>query len=147
MQIISEGSITSPKGFAAGSTASGIKKSGLDLCIVASDRPAFAAGVFTTNKVKAAPVYLCREHLADGKSRAIVVNSGNANACTHERGMADAREMASLTAEKLGISAEEVLVASTGIIGHRLERGCQAKSFLFPEVVRVEIDDIKELRR
>jgi len=117
MQIISEGSITSPKGFAAGSTASGIKKSGLDLCIVASDRPALAAGVFTTNKVKAAPVYLCREHLADGKSRAIVVNSGNANACTHERGMADAREMASLTAEKLGISAEEVLVASTGVIG------------------------------
>ena len=74
MHIIPDGSVTSPAGYVAGATAAGIKKSGLDLCIVASDRPALAAGVFTTNKVKAAPVYLCQRHLADGRARAVVVN-------------------------------------------------------------------------
>ncbi len=120
MEVISGGSISSPRGFRAGATAAGVKKAGLDLCIVASDRPALAAGVFTTNKVKAAPVYLCQEHLRDGRARAFVVNSGNANACTHERGAADAFEMARLTAEKLGIQPTEVLVASTGVIGVHL---------------------------
>jgi glutamate N-acetyltransferase/amino-acid N-acetyltransferase len=131
MEVLAEGSVTSPRGFLAGATASGIKKSGLDLCLVASDRPAFAAGVFTTNKVKAAPVYLCKSHLSDGSARAIVVNSGNANACTHERGMADALEMARLTGEKLGVPTAEVLVASTGVIGvhlpmDRVRAGIQA---------------------
>ena len=69
MEEIASGSITSPRGFSAGSTAAGIKKSGLDLCIVASDRPALGAGVFTTNKVKAAPVYLSQKHLHDGSVR------------------------------------------------------------------------------
>ena len=120
MEVVAGGSITSPRGFLAGATAAGIKKAGLDLCVVASDRPALAAGVFTTNKVKAAPVYLCQEHLRNGRARAVVVNSGNANACTHERGAADAFEMAKLTAEKLGIPPTEVLVASTGVIGVHL---------------------------
>jgi glutamate N-acetyltransferase/amino-acid N-acetyltransferase len=120
MEEIASGSITSPRGFSAGSTAAGIKKSGLDLCIVASDRPALGAGVFTTNKVKAAPVYLSQRHLQNGPVRAFVVNSGNANACTHERGMSDALEMARLTGEKLGVDAAEVLVASTGVIGVHL---------------------------
>src|SRR5512146_623904 len=101
MELVAGGSITSPQGFSAGAVAAGIKKAGLDLCVVASDRPAWAAGVFTTNKVKAAPVYLCQEQLRDGRARAVVVNSGNANACTHERGAADAFEMARLTAELL----------------------------------------------
>ena len=120
MEIIAGGDITSPQGFIAGATACGIKKSGLDLCVIASERPAFAAGVFTTNKVKAAPVLLCQEHLRHGRARAVVVNSGNANACTHEQGAADALEMARLTAEKLGIAPSEVLVASTGVIGVHL---------------------------
>lgn len=120
MEQIASGSITSPRGFSAGVTAAGVKKAGLDLCIVASDRPALGAGVFTTNKVKAAPVYLCQRHLHDGTIRAIVVNSGNANACTHERGMSDALEMARLTGERLGVEATEVLVASTGVIGVHL---------------------------
>lgn len=120
MKIIAGGSVTSPQGFSAGATASGIKKSGLDLCVVSSDRPARAAGVFTTNKVKAAPVYLCQRHLAGGIARAFVVNSGNANACTHEQGASDALEMASLVGAKLGCPDGEVLVASTGVIGVHL---------------------------
>ena len=120
MEVIHDGSITSPRGFRAGATYCGIKRGGLDLCIVASDEPCQAAGVFTTNKVKAAPVYLCREHLADGRAQAFIVNSGCANACTHELGMQNAREMAELAAQKVGVSARDVLVASTGVIGVHL---------------------------
>ena len=117
MEILVDGSVTSPLGYSAGVTAAGIKKQGLDLCILASDRPAFAAGAFTTNKVKAAPVFVCQRHLSTGQARAVVINSGNANACTHDRGIDDAVEMAALTAAKLGIATSEVLVSSTGVIG------------------------------
>jgi len=91
-----------------------------DLAIIVSDRPAAAAGVFTQNRVCAAPVHLCRERLPRADARAIVICSGNANACTGEQGMADAHRMAQITAQSLKCDAEQVLVASTGVIGRLL---------------------------
>ncbi|HEU4754471.1 MAG TPA: bifunctional glutamate N-acetyltransferase/amino-acid acetyltransferase ArgJ [Armatimonadota bacterium] len=123
------GSVCAPKGFRAAGVAAGIKPSGNpDVALIVSDRPAAAAGVFTTNRVCAAPVLVSREHLRGGHARAIAVNAGNANACTGEEGMRAARRMASLTAGLLGARPEEVLVASTGVIGRplpleRVERG------------------------
>jgi glutamate N-acetyltransferase/amino-acid N-acetyltransferase len=92
----------------------------LDLAVIASDRPAAAAGVFTQNRVVAAPVRVCRERLPAADVRGVVICSGNANACTGEQGMADARRMAELTAAGLGCPPEQVLVASTGVIGRHL---------------------------
>ena len=112
------GHVTSARGFVAGAVACGLKASGrLDLMIVASDRPAAAAGVFTRNRVKAAPILLCQEHLADGRAQAIVGNSGQANACTGDEGLICAREMTVAAAERLGLRPEDVLVISTGVIG------------------------------
>jgi glutamate N-acetyltransferase/amino-acid N-acetyltransferase len=107
-----------PRGFAAAGIASGIKRSGKrDLMLVVSDRPAVCAGVFTTNQVQAAPVKLDREVVRRGVARALVVNSGNANACTGARGMRDAKAMTALTAKLLKVKSAEVLVCSTGAIG------------------------------
>jgi len=92
-------------------------KDELDLGILCSEAPCTAAGVFTTSQIKSAPVILSQRHIAKGRAQAIVVNSGCANACVGQQGLADALEMANLAAAKLGISPEEVLVASTGIIG------------------------------
>ncbi|MDI3281564.1 MAG: bifunctional glutamate N-acetyltransferase/amino-acid acetyltransferase ArgJ, partial [Bacillota bacterium] len=92
----------------------------LDLAVLFSRAPAAAAGVFTRNRVQAAPILVSRRHLAGGRARAVVVNAGCANACTGEEGVRDAEEMAALTASHLGLRAEEVLVASTGVIGVRL---------------------------
>jgi len=125
------GTVTSPAGFMAGAVYAGIKTRGedpLDLGILCSESPCVAAGVFTTNRVKAAPVLLSRERTARGSARAVVVNAGCANACTGEQGLADAREMAALAALKVGLPPEEVLVASTGVIGvplpmDRIRRG------------------------
>ncbi len=117
---LADGCVASPAGFSAGAVYAGIKTPGsdkLDLAILASDRLAAAAGVFTRNSFAAAPVLLCRQRIESGRARAVIVNAGNANACTGERGLADAREMADLAARKLGIPADEVLVASTGVIG------------------------------
>ena len=117
---IPDGTVTTPAGFLAGATAAGIKTArdgALDLGILCSEVPCVAAGVFTTNRVKAAPVVLCQERLAAGRARAVVVNSGCANACTGEQGVSDADRMAELAADRLGIPADEVLVASTGVIG------------------------------
>ena len=115
-----EGGITAPLGFRSASLHSGIKASGaLDLALLAADESVPAAALFTTNLAKAAPVLVSRQHL-DGtgaRARAIVVNSGCANACTGENGLRDAREMARTAAEALGCAAEEILVASTGVIG------------------------------
>lgn len=117
-QLIDSGTITSPKGFQAGAVCAGIKsKDKLDLALLYSEAPAVAAGLFTKNKIKAAPVILSQRNLQSRRARAILVNSGCANACTGEQGIRDASEMASLTARKLGILPEEVLVASTGVIG------------------------------
>ncbi|MEW6195368.1 MAG: bifunctional glutamate N-acetyltransferase/amino-acid acetyltransferase ArgJ [Bacteroidota bacterium] len=110
-----------PKGFKSAGIHCGIKKYKKDLALIYSDYPATAAGVFTLNKVQAAPVLITKKHLAESDAiQAIIVNSGNANACTGERGYFDASLMAERTAEVLGISSESVLVASTGVIGEPL---------------------------
>ena len=118
------GGITAAKGFRASGIHCGVKKAKKDLALIVSDGPASAATVLTTNRVQAAPVVLVREQMAHSRTfRAIVVNSGNANACTGERGMDDARAMAAATAGALGCSAGEVLVSSTGVIGQYLPIG------------------------
>src|SRR5215211_5622828 len=89
----------------------------LDLALVVSDRPAVAAGVFTQNRVCAAPVQVCRERLPASDVRGIVICSGNANACTGQQGLDDARRMTQVAAEEIGCRAEQVLVCSTGVIG------------------------------
>ncbi|GBG55951.1 arginine biosynthesis bifunctional protein ArgJ [Sporomusaceae bacterium FL31] len=115
------GTITAPKGFKAAGIKAGIKKSGKeDVAIIYSTVPAVAAGVFTLNTMAAAPVVVSRKVAEKGLASAVVVNSGCANACTGAQGLADAEAMAALTAELLGIKAEEVFVASTGIIGVNL---------------------------
>jgi glutamate N-acetyltransferase/amino-acid N-acetyltransferase len=109
------------RGFTFSAVEAAIKKPGrLDLAMIFSVVPADIAAVFTTNRVKAAPVLLSMERVAQGKARAIVVNSGNANACTGGQGMTDARETARLVASAAGISEDSVLVASTGVIGKPL---------------------------
>lgn len=106
------------RGFTASAVPAGIKyKDRLDLGLIFSESPAVAAGVFTTNQVKAAPVLLSQEHLRTNKARAILVNSGNANACTGKDGLHRARLTAERVAKELSIRPEEVLVASTGVIG------------------------------
>jgi len=118
------GGIAAPAGFRAAGVACGIKKAGLDLALVATDAPVPAAAVFTTNKAQAAPVIISKSHLelSQGRARAVVINSGCANACTGAEGMATARAMAASTAERLGCDATDVLVASTGVIGVLLDR-------------------------
>lgn len=115
------GGVTAPEGFRSASLHCGIKaKSGaLDLAVLATDEPATAAGLFTTNLAKAAPVLVSQRHLTStqGRARAVVVNSGCANACTGDDGLANALRMTAETAAGLGCAAEEVLVASTGVIG------------------------------
>ena len=123
VKVIHGGTITSPQGFLAGATYAGIKSKGddaLDLGVLCSEVPCVAAGVFTTNKVKAASVLLCQRNLKDNRAQAIAVNSGCANACTGRQGMADAESMAALAARNLGLRPQDVLVASTGVIGKHL---------------------------
>ncbi len=118
-----DGGITAPRGFRAAGVACGIKASGgLDLSLVVSDAVASAAAVFTTNLAKAAPVLLSREHLAQsgGRGRAVVVNSGCANACTGADGREHAIVMAARTGEAVKCDPSAVLVASTGVIGVKL---------------------------
>jgi len=120
IEFIPQGTVTSPEGFFAGATSAGIsKKAGdkQDLGILFSEAPCVAGGVFTTNRIKAAPVVLSQERLKQGRVGAVVVNSGCANACTGERGARNAAEMAKLVAEGIGVLPEDVLVASTGVIG------------------------------
>jgi glutamate N-acetyltransferase / amino-acid N-acetyltransferase len=116
-----EGGVTAPRGFRAAAVAARIKNPNLerlDLAIIASEHPCVTDGVFTTNAVKAAPVRISAQHLKAGSDvRAIIANSGNANACTGIQGLADAKAMAKGTAEALGLKMKQVLVCSTGIIG------------------------------
>src|SRR5438093_3949023 len=117
-------SFTLAPGFRAAATACGLKPSGnLDVALIAAEAPCSAAGVFTTNRVKAAPVLYDQEVLAANAAaiRTVIANAGCANACTGARGMADARQMAALTAEALGCRPDEVLVLSTGVIGRHLD--------------------------
>jgi glutamate N-acetyltransferase/amino-acid N-acetyltransferase len=115
--------VTKPLGFRAGVAAADVRGDGqerLDVAILESDRPAAAAGVFTRNLVKAAPVVISQLHLKRGLARAVAVNSGNANACTGSTGLADALRMAQATSDAVDCSPGEVLVASTGVIGRQL---------------------------
>lgn len=120
-KTIVSGTVTSPRGFLAGAVKAEIKSQNkLDLGIIYSEVPCVAAGVFTTNIIKAAPIIFSQKNLQSKKAQALVVNSGCANACTGDAGLSDAAEMASLTAKKLNILSKDVLVASTGVIGVHL---------------------------
>jgi glutamate N-acetyltransferase/amino-acid N-acetyltransferase len=118
-----EGGITAPRGFRAAGVFCGIKAKGLDLAMIVSDARAAAAGVFTVNRAQAAPVVLSRRQLAasSGHATAVVVNSGCANACTGPDGMQHAEAMAARTATAIGCGVSDVLVASTGVIGVKLD--------------------------
>ncbi|MGZ8471770.1 MAG: bifunctional ornithine acetyltransferase/N-acetylglutamate synthase, partial [Gemmatirosa sp.] len=117
------GGITAPQGFRSAGVASGIKAQGLDLALIVSDAPATAAGVFTTNRAQAAPILVSREQLdrSGGRAVAIVVNSGCANACTGADGLSDAWDMVQRTSDALRCEPSQVLVASTGVIGVKLD--------------------------
>jgi glutamate N-acetyltransferase / amino-acid N-acetyltransferase len=120
VSIVPEGTVTTPEGFRAGATFAGINKRskfGLDLGLLFSEVPCVTAAMFTTNKIKSAPVLLCQERVQKGMAVAVVANSGCANAATGEQGKIDAAEMAKLAATSLGVSPDDVLVASTGVIG------------------------------
>lgn len=120
MNII-EGGVTAPKGFTAAGAACGIKKNNQkDLAVVCSEDNAIASGVFTTNVVKGHSLLLSMENIKNGIARAIVINSGNANACVGEAGYNDAKDMALLTAELLQCEPEDILINSTGVIGQKL---------------------------
>ena len=120
IETLAERGLTAPAGFEAGAARGAIKSNGPDVAVVVGAPQTSAAAVFTTNRVKAAPVLVSARHLGAANPRAIVVNAGNANCCTGARGAQNARQMANLAAQKLGLQAEEVLVCSTGIIGHQL---------------------------
>ena len=123
IEVIKHGTVTSPDGFIAGAIYTGIKqKAGAkyDFGVLYSKAPCNTAAVFTTNCVKAAPVLLTMERLKIGKAAGIVANSGCANACTGKAGMADAKEITKLVGERLGIAPDDLLIASTGVIGRRL---------------------------
>jgi glutamate N-acetyltransferase/amino-acid N-acetyltransferase len=123
LKIIPGGTVTSAKGFMAGGTCASIKKSPkktLDLGILFAEAPCITAGVFTLNKMKSAPVTVCQKRLPSKAIRALVVNSGCANAGTGEQGMGNALAMIASAAERVGARPEEVLVASTGVIGKQL---------------------------
>jgi len=118
IKFIASGGVTSAQGFQAGATSAGMKKKdALDLGLLFSEAPCLATALFTINRIKAAPVVLSQQRLKSGRAVAVAVNSGCANACTGEQGLRDAAEMAELAAEAVGVSPEEVLVASTGVIG------------------------------
>ena len=123
--------LLSPRGFRAGATYAGIKSTQTpDVGLLVCDTLAIAAAAFTTNKVFAAPVKVGREHIAAGKLRGVVVNAGNANACTGKQGEKDALRMCALAAQLVGAKSEQILPSSTGIIGHMLpmrkvERGIE----------------------
>ncbi|MBL9117982.1 MAG: bifunctional glutamate N-acetyltransferase/amino-acid acetyltransferase ArgJ [Verrucomicrobiaceae bacterium] len=118
---IVSGGVTAPRGFRAAAVSAGVKNpkaERLDLALIASDSACVTEGVFTTNAVRAAPVRLSAQHLKAGSDvRAVIANSGNANACTGLQGIKDAKAMAKATAEALGIKTKQVIVGSTGIIG------------------------------
>ena len=123
VEIDPTGSATSPAGYRAGAAFAGIKTYGagkLDIGILVSEEPAAAAAVFTRNRLRSACVDVNQERLAGGRGQAVVVNSGNANASTGERGLRDAYRMSELAAAKAGLPPEAMFVCSTGVIGHHL---------------------------
>jgi glutamate N-acetyltransferase/amino-acid N-acetyltransferase len=118
MKILKNGNVTSPKGFHAGGVHTGLRKTKLDFGWIHSEVPATAAGVYTLNTFRAAPLQITEESLTrSGKIQTIVVNSANANAVTGKKGYEDALETQKLTAEKMGVEVDHVAVTSTGVIG------------------------------
>ena len=118
---MANGTITAAKGFLAAGVACGVKRSGKpDMGVIHCPGGATAAAVFTTNRIVSAAVEVCREHVKRGKVYGVVVNSGNANACTGKKGLSDAIGMCQTTAGQLGVAGGDILVASTGIIGEAL---------------------------
>ncbi|MDY6228326.1 MAG: bifunctional glutamate N-acetyltransferase/amino-acid acetyltransferase ArgJ [Clostridium sp.] len=119
MNFLSNEGITAPQGFLASGIHCGLKKNNLklDLALIYSTVPASAAGVYTKNKVKGAPIYITKEHLSNKKAQAIIINSGNANTCNGEDGLITAKRMTELQGKALKLKASDVLVASTGVIG------------------------------
>ncbi|MGE5892788.1 MAG: bifunctional glutamate N-acetyltransferase/amino-acid acetyltransferase ArgJ [bacterium] len=137
--------LTIPKGYLFSVTEAAIKKPGRkDMGLIFSEKEAVAAGTFTTNRVKAAPVRLDMKRIRSGKGQAIVMNSGNANTCTGEQGMSDALEMAGLPAHLLGINPSRVYVCSTGVIGNRMpmERIREAMPNLAGNLGKFSLGDI-----
>ncbi|MBI5215594.1 MAG: bifunctional glutamate N-acetyltransferase/amino-acid acetyltransferase ArgJ [Ignavibacteriae bacterium] len=135
-----KGGVTAPQGFQSAGIHCGIKKAKKDLALIYSSVPANAAAVFTTSKVQAAPILVNKLQMKrSSRCRAIIVNSGNANACTGERGLNDAWEMVNATAHALNIPEEEILVSSTGVIGQYLP--LSRIQFGIPEVVKALSDE------
>ena len=115
-----KGGVGAPQGFLTSAVNCGIKNpeaSRLDLALIYSEKPCASAGAFTTNRVKAAPVRVSQSHLRKGELRAIVANSGNANACTGVQGIEDANAMCDAVAVSLGLKRSQIGVCSTGVIG------------------------------
>ena len=122
IEIITDGGVTTPKGFTAGGLHVGVRRdwTKLDLGLLYSEAPCTTAAVYTSNQLKAAPLLVTKEHLANGVSQAIVANAGCANAATGKQGWENAVKMAQLAGAKLGIDPHDVIVASTGVIGTQL---------------------------
>src|SRR3990170_1479045 len=114
---LATGGVTAAQGFEAAGVRAGIRKSASDLAVVRSSVPAVGAGMFTANRVQAAPVLVCKEHLAKAQPQAVVINSGVANAATGKGGEQDAYATAAEAARLLGLDPAQVLVLSTGVIG------------------------------
>ena len=136
IEIVPDGGVTSPRGFLAGALRAGIRPDSekLDLGLLHSEAPCTTAAVYTSNRVRAAPLIITEKHLADGRAQAVIACSGCANAATGERGLLDAVEMARLAAAKLGLDPYDVVVASTGVIGtflpmERISRGVEHIEF------------------
>ncbi|TGY40915.1 bifunctional glutamate N-acetyltransferase/amino-acid acetyltransferase ArgJ [Clostridium sartagoforme] len=119
LKLLSNQGVTAPKGFLASGIHCGLKKNNLklDLALIYSEVQANAAGVYTKNKVKGAPIYITKEHLSNKKAQAIIVNSGNANTCNGSDGLVKAKRMAELQGKALRLKTSDILVASTGVIG------------------------------
>lgn len=119
MILLSNQGVTAPKGFLASGIHCGLKKNNLklDLALIYSEVQANAAGVYTKNKVKGAPIYITKEHLSNKKAQAIIINSGNANTCNGTDGLVKAKRMAELQGKALRLKTSDILVASTGVIG------------------------------
>jgi len=122
MKLLLGKTITDVNGITASGVSGGLKRSSKkDLCVIHSEGEPVASAVFTKNKVKAAPIVMNMEHIQNPITKVVVVNSGNANACTGKKGLEDANTMAQLTANILGVAKEEVIIQSTGIIGVQLD--------------------------
>jgi glutamate N-acetyltransferase/amino-acid N-acetyltransferase len=143
-----DGGITAPKGFQAAGIAAGLKPSGApDLALIYSDCEAIAAGVFTTSHVRAACVDYCRQRLeARPSARAVLVNAGQANACTGNQGWVDTVESAASLGAALNLPTEAVLIASTGVIGQRIKMD-QLKAGISPLVASLSPHWLRCCRR